>query len=156
MDPQAQFRHNPDCPALGQPGLGNIRVHSRKERRHRCTTCGRTFAATHDTPLHRLKKPTKLVIIVLTLLGHGCPLQAIVVASGLDERSVAAWRDRAGRHGRRSHEHHVLSGQVESGHVQADELYVKAVARRLWMAMAMAVPSRLWLRGVIGPAATWP
>jgi hypothetical protein len=35
--------------------------------------------------------------------------------------------------------------------VQADELYVKAVARRLWMAMAMAVPSRLWLGGVISP-----
>src|SRR4029078_5144063 len=42
-----------------------------------------------------------------------------------------------------------MHGQVELGHVQADELYVKAVARRLWMAMAMAVPSRLWLGGVI-------
>ena len=37
------------------------------------------------------------------------------------------------------------------GHVQADELYVKAVGRRLWMAMAMAVPSRLWLGGVVSP-----
>jgi hypothetical protein len=27
-------------------------------------------------------------------------------------------------------------------------LYVKAVVRRFWMAMAMAVPSRLWLGGV--------
>ena len=151
MDPLAQFCHNPDCPARGQPGLGNIRVHSRTERRYRCTTCGRTFAATHDTPLYRLKKPTELVIIVLTLLCHGCPLQAIVAAFGLDERTVAAWRDRAGRHGQRVHEHHVLSGQVELGHVQADQLYVEAVARRLWMAMAMAVPSRLWLGGVIRP-----
>src|SRR3954470_8525966 len=147
MDPQAQFCHNPDCPARGQRGRGNIRVHSRKERRYRCTTCGRTFAATHDTPLYRLKKPTELVIIVLTLLCHGCPLQAIVAAFGLDERTVAAWRDRAGRHGQRFHEHHVLSGQVELGHVQADELCVKAVARRTWMAMAMPVPSRLWLGG---------
>jgi transposase-like protein len=151
MDPQDQSCHNPDCPARGQPGLGNIRVHSRKGRRFRCTTCGRTFAATHGTPIYRLKKPTELVIIVLTLLCHGCPLQAIVAAFGLDERTVAAWRDRAGRHGQRFHEHHVLSGQVELGHVQADELYVKAVARRLWIAMAMAVPSRLWLGGVISP-----
>ena len=66
MDPQAQFCHNPDCPARGQLGLGNIRVHSRTERRYRCTSCGRTFAATHDTPFYRLKKPTELVIIVLT------------------------------------------------------------------------------------------
>jgi transposase-like protein len=151
MDPLARSCHNPDCPARGQRGLGNIRVHSQKERRDRCTTCGRTFAATHDTPSYRLKKTADLVTIVLTLLCHGCPLQAIVAAFGLDERTVAAWRDRAGRHGQRFHEHHVLSGRVELGHVQADELYVKAVARRLWMAMAMAVPSRLWLGGVIRP-----
>ena len=151
MDPQAQFCHNPDCPARGQAGLGNIRIHSRAERRYRCTTCGRTFAATHDTPFYRLKKATDTVTIVLTLLCHGCPLQAIVAAFGLDERTVAGWRDRAGRHGQRFHEHHVLRGQVELGHVQADELYVKTVAGRLWMAMAMAVPSRLWLGGVVSP-----
>src|SRR3954470_4496927 len=149
MDPHAQSCHNPDCPARGQLGCGNIRVHSRKQRRYRCTTCNRTFAATHETPFYRLKKPNELVIIVLTLPCHGCPLQAIVAAFGLDERTVAAWRDRAGRHGRRFHEHHVLGGQVDLGHVQADELYVKAVARRFWMAMAMAVPSRLWLGGVV-------
>ncbi len=151
MDPQAQFCHNPDCPARGQAGLGNIRVHSRKECRYRCTPCDRTFTTTHDTPLYRLKKPTELVIIVLTLLCHGCPIQAIVAAFGLDERTVAAWRDRAGRHGQRFHEHHVLRGRVELGHVQADELSVKMVAGRVWMAMAMAVPSRLWLGGVVSP-----
>src|SRR5688572_19892215 len=140
MDPQAQFRHNADCPARGRAGLGNIRIHSRAERRYRRTTCGRTSAAARDTPSYRLKKATDTVTIVLTPLCHGCPLQAIVAAFGLDERTVAAWRDRAGRHGRRSHEHHVLNGQVESGHVQADELYVKAVAGRPWMAMAMPVP----------------
>lgn len=151
MDPQAQFCHNPDCPARGQTGLGNIRRHSRTERRYRCTNWDRTFAETRDPPLYRLKKPTELVTIVLTLLCHGCPLQAIVAAFGLDERTVAAWRDRAGRHGQHFHEHHVLRGQVELGHVQADELFVKAVGQRLWMAMAMAVPSRLGLGGVIRP-----
>ena len=149
MDPQGQFCHNPDCTARGQLGLGNIAVHSRKERRFRCSTCGRTFAATRDTPFYRPKKHVDLVTLVVTLLCHGCPVQAIVAAFGLDERTVADWRDRAGRHGQRFHEHRVLRGEVELGHVQADELYVKAVARRLWMAMAMAVPSRLWLGGVV-------
>ena len=134
---------------LAYPTRRNIRVHSRKERRYRCITCGRTFAATHDTPFYRLKKPTELVLIVLTLLCHGCPLQAIVAAFGLDERTIAAWRTRAGRHGQQFHEHHVLGGQVQLGHVQADELYIKAVVRRFWMALAMAVPSRLWLGGSI-------
>ena len=63
MDPQARFCHNPDCPARGN----SARQHPRPQpqgRRYRCTTCGRTFAATHDTPFYRLKKPTDLVIIV--------------------------------------------------------------------------------------------
>ena len=150
MDPLAQFCHNPDCPARGQPGSGNIRIHSRKERRYLCSICGRTFAATRDTPFYRLKKSVDLVTIVVTLLCHGCPVQAVVAAFGLDERTVADRRDRAGRHGQLLHEHRVLRGQVELGHVQADELYVRAVGRRLGMAMAMAVPSRLWLGGVVG------
>jgi hypothetical protein len=60
MDPQAQFCLNLDCTARGQLGLGNISVHSRKERRYRCTACGRTFASTRDTPLYRLKKSADL------------------------------------------------------------------------------------------------
>jgi transposase-like protein len=147
MDPLARFCHNPDCPARGRSGLGNIRVHSRKEQRFRCTTCGQTFVATRDTPFYRLKTSLDLVTLVITLLCHGCPVQAIVAAFGLDERTVADWRDRAGRHGERLHERVVLQGQVDLGHVQADELYAKVVGRRLWMAMAMAVPSRLWLGG---------
>ena len=35
-------------------------------------------------------------IIVVSLLAYGCPIQAIVHAYGLDERTVASWRDRAG------------------------------------------------------------
>jgi hypothetical protein len=31
------------------------------------------------------------------------------------------------------------------------ELWVKLVGKRLWMARALAVPSRLWLGGVISP-----
>jgi len=149
MNPLAQFCHNPDCLARGQLGRGNIRVHSQKERRYRCTTCRRTFVATHDTPFYRLKVATDLVTLVLTLMSHGCPLQAIVAAFGYDERTVAAWRDRAGHHAQKLHEHHVLDGRIDLGHVQADELFVRVVGRRLWMALAMAVPSRLWLGGMV-------
>jgi hypothetical protein len=45
MDPQGQFCHNPDCSDRGQSGLGNIRIHSRKEQRYCCSACGRTFVA---------------------------------------------------------------------------------------------------------------
>jgi transposase-like protein len=149
MDPQTQFCPNPDCTARGQRGQGNIRVHSQRERRYRCTTCGRTFAETTGTPFFRLKHAADLVTLVLTLLCYGCPLQAIVAAFGLDERTVAAWQARAGQHCQHVHEHLVQQGQVDLGHVQADELWVKLVGRKVWLAMAMAVPSRLWLGGVV-------
>jgi transposase-like protein len=92
-----------------------------------------------------------MVTLVLTLLSHGCPTQAIVAAFGVDERTVAAWLSRAGQHCQRVHQHVVQQGQVDLQHVQADELWVKLVGRRVWMAMALAVPSRLWLGGVISP-----
>ena len=149
LDPSAQFCPNFYCLHRGKAGLGNIRVHSRKERRFRCTTCGKTFAASKNTPYYRLHKSLDLVTLVLTLLCHGCPRQALVAAYGLDERTVADWQQRAGQHSRRFHELHVQQGRVNVQHVQADELWVKVLGRRLWLAMALAVPSRLWLGGVI-------
>jgi hypothetical protein len=90
-----------------------------------------------------------LAVLVLTLLSHGCPTQAIVAAFGLDERTVARWLVGAGQHCRRVHEHLVEQGQIDVQHVQADELWVKQVGGKVWMALALAVPSRLWLGGVI-------
>lgn len=149
MDPQTQFCPNPDCPARGVIGQDTIRVHSWPERRYRCRRCGRTFAATAGTPFYRLKLDAEVVVTVLTLLVHGCPLQAIVATFGLDERTVANWQARAGQHGPRVHEHLIQAGQVELGLVQADELWVKLVGCKVWLAMALAVPSRLWLGGVV-------
>jgi transposase-like protein len=149
MDPQTQFCHNPDCPARGQVGQGNLRSQSRKERRSRCTTCGRTFVTTRDTPFSRLKKPTELVTIVVTLLGHGCPLHAIVAAFDLDERTIALGQTRVGQHSQRLPEPYVLQGQADLVHVQADELWVQRVGGKLWMALALAVASGLGLGGVL-------
>jgi hypothetical protein len=47
----------------------------------------------------------------------------------------------------RVHAHVVQQGQVDLQHVQADEMWVKMVGRRAWT----AIPSRLWLGGVISP-----
>jgi transposase-like protein len=151
MDPQAQSCHNPDCPARGRVGQGNIQIHSRADRRFKCTTCGRTVAASRGTPYYRKRTAHDVITLALTLLTHGCPLQAIVAAFGLDERTVAAWQQRAGAHCRQAQAHVVQQGQVDLQHVRADELGVKMVGRRVWMAMALAVPSRLWPGGVISP-----
>ena len=50
-----------------------------------------------------LRKPMELIVIVVTLLSYGCPVQAIGHAFGLDERTVANWRDRAGAHCKQVH-----------------------------------------------------
>jgi len=110
---------------------------------------GGPFAETRDTPFYRLHRPAELAVLVLTLLSHGCPTQAIVAAFGLDERTVARWLARAGQHCQRVHAHLVEQGQVDVQHVQADELWVKQVGTKVWMALALAVPTRLWLGGVI-------
>ena len=151
MDPQGQFCHNANCPARGQVGRGNIGVQSQREQRYICHTCGRTFAATMGTPFYRLRTAADQVTLVLTLLSHGCPPQAIVAAFGLDERTVAAWLARAGGHCQQVHEQLVQQGQGDLQHVQADELWVKLVGQRVWMALALAAPARLWLGGAISP-----
>jgi transposase-like protein len=92
VDPQRQFCPNEACAARGQVGQGNIRVHCWLQHRYRCVTCGRTFAATAGTPFYRAQTAAEQITLVLTLLVHGCPLQAIVAAFGFDERTVARWR----------------------------------------------------------------
>ena len=98
MDPQTIFCPNLACPARGQVGKGNIGVHSRKERRYKCSVCGKTCAESKGTVFYRLRKAQDLVVIVVTLLAYGCPVQAIVMAFGLHERTVASWQARSGTH----------------------------------------------------------
>ncbi len=75
MDPRDQFCPNPRCPARGRTSQGNIKVHSYPQRRFRCTTCRKTFAATTGTPFYRLHKDPALFVCVVTLLAYGCPFR---------------------------------------------------------------------------------
>ena len=152
MDPSIVFCPNTACRDKGQQGRGNSGIHSRKRQRYRCTSCGKTFAATRGTALYRLHHPVELMVLVVTLLCHGCPTPAIVAAFGLDERTVAAWLHRAGVHAARVHAAVVETGQVDLGQVQVDEICVKVCRGRIWQAMAVAVPSRLWLGGDLSAA----
>jgi hypothetical protein len=74
-----------------------------------------------------------------------------VASFGYDERTIADWERRGGDHAQQVHQHLVAQGQVDLQHVQADELWVKLVGQRVWMALALAVPARLWLGGAISP-----
>jgi transposase-like protein/IS1 family transposase len=148
MDPATTFCPNLECPARGQAGQGNIRIHSRKEQRFLCTACHKTFTATQGTVFYRLRLSSETVTRVVTLLAHGCPLQAIVVAFDLDERTVATWWARAGRQGQAVQEH-LVEQPRDLGQVQADEIRVKKQGAIVWMALAMMVKTRLWLAGEV-------
>jgi transposase-like protein/IS1 family transposase len=147
MNASEQFCPNLECSARGEIRQGNIVVHARKPPRYKCKTCGSTFSANAGTMFAGLRKPTELIVIVVTLLAYGCPLQAIVHAFNLDERTVANWRDRAGKHCERVHKHKVEQGNIDLEHVQADEIRVKGRGAIFWMGLAIMVSTRLWLAG---------
>lgn len=148
MDPQTVFCPNPECPARGRTGEGNLRVHSQQKRWDKCMVCGKTFTETTGTPFYWLKVTQDVFTLVVTLLAHGCPVQAIVVAFGLDERTVKSWLVRAGQQCQAVHEHLVQQPR-DLGQVQMDELRIKQQGAVVWMAMALWVKTRLWLGGVI-------
>ncbi len=155
MDPTTTFCPNLACPARGQTGQGNIGIHSRKDRRFLCTQCRKTFSATKGTVFYRLRTAADLVTLIITLLAHGCPVQAIVVACGFDERTIAAWGARAGRQGQAVQEH-LVEQPRDLGHVQADEIRVKRQGGVVWMALAMMVSTRLWLAGEVSEQRDMP
>ena len=148
MDPTTTCCPNWDCPARGQSGQGNIGIHARKEQRFLCHECHKTFSATKGTVFYRLHTSAETVVTVVTLLAHGCPVQAIVAAFGFDERTVADWWARAGRHGQAVHEY-LVEHPRDLGQVQADALRVKKQRGIVWMAMAMAGKTRGWLGGAV-------
>ena len=96
-----------------------------------------------------LRTSSELVMIVVILLAYGCPRQAIVHAYGLDERTVADWQQRAGKHCQQVHQALVEQGKVETHHIQADEIRVKGRKMVAWMGLALDATSRFWMAGAV-------
>jgi hypothetical protein len=95
------------------------------------------------------------VSLVVTLLAHGCPVQAIVAAFGFDERTVADWWARSDRQGQAVHEY-LVEQPRDLGQVQADELRVKKQGGIVWTALAMMVQTRLWRGGEVSEQRALP
>ncbi|MCD4738339.1 MAG: hypothetical protein K8R89_03655 [Anaerolineae bacterium] len=149
MHPQEVFCPNETCLARGQIGQGNLSIHSQQERRYKCNVCSQTFAETKGPPFYRAHKLHAEMVIVITLLVYGCPVQAIVAALGWDERTVKRVQEEAGGHCQEVHEH-LVEQPRDLQHVQADEIWVKAQGMILWLAMALQVETRLWWGAVVG------
>ena len=148
MDPTTTCCPNRNCPARGQTGQGDIGIHAQKEQRCICHACHKTFSARTGTVFYRLRTSAETVVIIVTLLAHGCPLQAIGAALGFDERTIADWWARSGRQGQAVHES-LVEPPRDLGQVQADELRVKQQGGIVWMALAMLVTTRLGWGGEV-------
>lgn len=151
MKPKEEFCPNEKCSDRGKIGTGNIRIHSQGDKRYQCKTCGKTFCERRGTALYGIKKEGKVFVQVVTLLSHSCPMQAIVAAFEMDERTVRAWFERSGTHCQTVHEAVVSSQSLDLGQVQADEIRVKTQQGIVWMALAIMVSTRLWMAGVVSP-----
>jgi hypothetical protein len=110
--------------------------------------CDKTLVETKGSPFYRLRTAKDEVVIVVTLLAYGCPVQAIVKAFDLDERTVLSWQSRSGKHHQQVHEY-LVEQPRDLGQVQADGIRVKMQGVIVWMAMAIQVQTRLWLGGLI-------
>ena len=127
-------------------GEGTITIHDRKRQRYRWKICQQTFSARRGTMFESVRKPMELVVIVVTLHTSGCRVQAIVHAFGLDERTVASWRDRAGAHCEQVHQAVVETGKLDLVHVQADEIRVKGRNMIAWMGLCAVSAHMKFLR----------
>ena len=146
MDPTTTFCPNLACPARGQIGQGNIGVHSRKDRRFLCTECHKTFSATQGPAFYRRRTAADGHLVV-TLIAHGCPLQAIVVAFGFDERTVTRWMARGGVQGQAVRPIWSSSRVTSAG--ASDEIRVKKHSASSGWPWRMLVCPRLWLAGEV-------
>jgi transposase-like protein len=96
-----------------------------------------------------LKYPLPIVMVVLALLSHGCPLAAIVFAFGIDERTVASWQMKAGDHAKRVQCQFVCRNTIQLAQVQVDEVWAKLQGQTAWIAAALCVFPRLFLWGAV-------
>ena len=155
MDPTRPFCPNLACVARGQTGQGHIGIHSRQEPRFLCTACRQTFTATKGPALSRLRTSAETVRLLVTLSAHGCPLQALVVAFGSAERTVACGLARAGLQGQAVPQP-LVAPPRDLGQGQADAIRVNKQGGRVWMALAMMVATRLWLAGEVSAQRALP
>ena len=117
---------NPDCPAYGHKGQGNLRPHgwsskARNLRCLRCTTCGTHFSQRAGTPLFGTHLPQDKAVQLAQHLAEGNGLRATARLCGVSLNTVLRLAHRAGGHAQEFHDQ--LVRHVEVNQVQADEAW---------------------------------
>jgi hypothetical protein len=103
----------------------------------RCQACRTTFTARRDTPLYRLKTPSRKVAMVLSALAEGLDPSAAERVFGYRQATITAWLTRAGVHAHTLHER--LFFRLHLPHLQLDELRtrLRCAKQVLWLWLAI-------------------
>ena len=117
---------NPDCPAYGQKGQGNLRPHGWSSKQRgirclRCATCGRNFSQRAGTPLFRTHLAEDKALAIAQHLAEGNGMRPTSRLCGVSLNTVLRFARRAGSHAQQFHDQMVQ--HVEVNQVQADEAW---------------------------------
>lgn len=123
-------------------------------QRWRCQGCQCHVSARRHTALFRLKTGQECIETALRLLCVGVSRAQVAQGVGVDERTVALWLERAGKHGERLHEHFCQQQQPKV--VQLDELMarVRTVIKRWWVWLAIDPETKILLALHVGSRQT--
>lgn len=71
----------------------------------RCQACHSTFTSRRNTPLYRLKTPSRQVAVVLSALAEGLDPPAAARVFGFRQATITTWLSRAGEHAQTLHKY---------------------------------------------------
>ena len=117
---------NPECPAYGQRGAGNLCLHgwSGKSRRIRClhcNRCGRDFSERANTPLFGLHSSEDTLVAIARHLAEGVGVRATARLCRVGLNTVLRFTRRFGKHAERFHDSQVRG--IQPKQIQPDEAW---------------------------------
>ena len=111
--------------------------HAERIQTFRCQACHTTFTARRDTPLYRLKTPSRQIAMVLSALAEGLDPSAAERVFGYRQATITTWLTRAGEHAQTLHER--CFSNLQLPHLQLDELRtrLRSYQQVLWLWLAI-------------------
>lgn len=151
---------NPACPAVGQPGLGNIRhrkwYETRSGRRWllRCATCGQEFSELKGTALWNLKLPHEQVGSIVEHVTRGNSFKETAELTSTHRTTVSRLTRITGEHAARVHDHLAQNLHVTS--LEADERhgFVGLQDQPYWEATVIDPKSKFVVQNALGTRTT--
>ena len=117
---------NSDCPAYGQRGAGNLRLHGWSGSGHRirclyCVTCGADFSERANTPLFGLRTDEDTLVAIARHLAEGTGCRATARLCGVSLNTVLRFTARFGHHAELFHD--LMVRGVHPKQIQPDEAW---------------------------------